>query len=85
MVRSSVCKPQADGKWLCERADLTNVDTTALGFLQQSLIPMGSETHGGEDVAIFASGPGANLFSGRGRAERDLPRHGAQPRSGEVV
>ena len=60
----SVCKPQADGKWLCERADLTNVDTTALGFLQQSLIPMGSETHGGEDVAIFASGPGANLFSG---------------------
>ena len=60
----SVCKPQADGKWLCERPDLTNVDTTALGFLQQSLIPMGSETHGGEDVAIFAGGPGANLFSG---------------------
>ena len=39
-------------------------DTTALGFLQQSLIPLGSETHGGEDVALFASGPGANLFSG---------------------
>ncbi|MDP3493790.1 MAG: alkaline phosphatase [Hyphomonadaceae bacterium] len=60
----SVCKPQADGKWLCERPDLTNVDTTALGFRQQSLIPMASETHGGEDVAIFAGGPGANLFSG---------------------
>jgi len=60
----SVCKPAADGKWLCDRADLTNVDTTALGFLQQSLVPLGSETHGGEDVAIFAGGPGANLFSG---------------------
>ena len=33
-------------------------------FLQQSLTPIGSETHGGEDVAIFAGGPGANLFSG---------------------
>jgi len=60
----SVCKKQPDDKWLCERPDLTNVDTTALGFKQQALIPMGSETHGGEDVAIFAGGPGANLFSG---------------------
>ncbi len=60
----SICAAQADGKWLCDRADLTNVDTTALGFRQQSLVPLGSETHGGEDVAIFAGGPGANLFSG---------------------
>jgi alkaline phosphatase len=60
----SVCKAQPDGKWLCDRADLTNVDTTALGFQQQSLVPLGSETHAGEDVAIFAGGPGANLFSG---------------------
>lgn len=60
----SVCTAQADGKWLCDRADLSNVDTTALGFRQQSLVPLGSETHGGEDVAIFAGGPGANLFSG---------------------
>jgi alkaline phosphatase len=60
----SICKPAAEGKWLCERPDLSNVDTTALGFLQESLIPLGSETHGGEDVAVFAGGPGANLFSG---------------------
>lgn len=60
----SICTAQADGKWLCDRPDLTNVDTTALGFRQQSLVPLGSETHGGEDVAIFAGGPGANLFSG---------------------
>jgi alkaline phosphatase len=60
----SVCRKQPDDKWLCDRPDLTNVDTTALGFRQQALIPLGSETHGGEDVAIFAAGPGANLFSG---------------------
>ena len=60
----SVCTKQPDDKYQCDRKDLTNVDTTALGFLQQSLVPLGSETHGGEDVAIFAGGPGANLFSG---------------------
>jgi alkaline phosphatase len=47
-----------------ERADLTNVDTTAKDFRQQSLVPFGSETHGGEDVPIFASGPWAHLFQG---------------------
>ncbi len=46
------------------RADLTNVDTTALDFKQQALVPFGGETHGGEDVAIFAGGPWAHLFSG---------------------
>lgn len=56
----SICK--RDGT--CERADLTSVDTTGLDFMQQSTVPMGSETHGGEDVALFASGPGSNLFDG---------------------
>jgi alkaline phosphatase len=60
----SICKEQPDKSYRCERQDLTNVDTTQKDFLQQSLTPMGSETHGGEDVAIFAGGPGANLFSG---------------------
>jgi alkaline phosphatase len=60
----SVCTEQPDKKWLCDRKDLTNVDTGDKNFLQPSLTPLGSETHGGEDVAIFASGPGANLFSG---------------------
>jgi len=44
------------------RADLTNVDTTDVDFLQQALVPMSSETHGGEDVAVFATGPWAHLF-----------------------
>ncbi|HWM94448.1 MAG TPA: alkaline phosphatase [Thermoanaerobaculia bacterium] len=47
-----------------ERADLTNVDTTADDFQQQALVPLGSETHGGEDVAIYARGPHAYLFQG---------------------
>ena len=46
------------------RADLTDVDTTDVDFLQQALIPMGSETHAGDDVAIFAQGPWAHLFHG---------------------
>jgi alkaline phosphatase len=46
------------------RADLTNVDTTAPDYRQQALVPMLGETHGGEDVPIYASGPWAHLFQG---------------------
>ena len=53
-----------DGDWMCERGDLTGVDTEHADFQQQSLVPMSSETHGGEDVAVFASGPGSELVSG---------------------
>ena len=31
---------------------------------QQSLVPLGSETHGGEDVALFATGPGSQRVHG---------------------
>ncbi|WP_281645747.1 alkaline phosphatase [Parendozoicomonas sp. Alg238-R29] len=44
------------------RVDLSSMDTQALDFRQPSLIPMGSETHSGEEVAIYADGPGAHLF-----------------------
>ena len=47
-----------------ERVDLTDIDTTDKDFKQQSLLPSPSETHGGEDVAVFASGPGAELVAG---------------------
>ncbi|XP_062411953.1 intestinal-type alkaline phosphatase [Sardina pilchardus] len=33
-------------------------------YKQQSAVPLGSETHGIEDVAIFAKGPMAHLFHG---------------------
>lgn len=46
------------------RPDLTAVDTAHPDFLQEAAIPMGSETHAAEDVAIFASGPKAHLFHG---------------------
>ncbi|CAN7207826.1 alkaline phosphatase [Devosia sp. LjRoot3] len=47
-----------------QRADLTEVDTTDVDFLQQALIPMGSESHAGDDVAVFAQGPQAYLLDG---------------------
>jgi len=46
------------------RRDLSGIDTTSVDFMQQATVPMGSETHAGEDVAIFARGPGANLVEG---------------------
>ena len=46
------------------RVDLTTVDTTTAGFHQEALIPLSAETHAGEDVAVFASGPGAHLVTG---------------------
>lgn len=53
------------GAVLCgERSDLKGAKTDALEFLQQALVPMDSETHGGEDVAIYARGPQAYLFQG---------------------
>jgi alkaline phosphatase len=46
------------------RPDPARTDTTALDYKQQALVPLGSETHGGEDVAVRASGPMAHLFRG---------------------
>ena len=46
------------------RRDLHGVDTQDRGFQQDALVPLSSETHGGEDVAVYAIGPGAALLSG---------------------
>lgn len=46
------------------RPDLTKVDTTDPNYLQEALVPLGDETHGGEDVAIFATGVNAHLIRG---------------------
>ncbi|MCB2054572.1 MAG: alkaline phosphatase [Geminicoccaceae bacterium] len=47
-----------------ERPDLAEVDTTDPDYLQQATVPRSSETHGGEDVAVYARGPGAHLMRG---------------------
>ena len=46
------------------RPDLTSVDTADHAFLYECTLPMRSETHGGEDVPLYADGPYAHLFHG---------------------
>lgn len=46
------------------RPDLTAIDTTSSNYMQEATVPMGSETHAGEEVAIYASGPRGVLFDG---------------------
>lgn len=46
------------------RQNITPMNTESKDYYQEALIPMSSETHGGEDVAIYAGGPWAHLFHG---------------------
>jgi alkaline phosphatase len=46
------------------RPDLSRVDTAAPDYLQESAVPLPAETHGGEDVPVYAGGPGAPLLHG---------------------
>ncbi|MEE7560854.1 alkaline phosphatase, partial [Xanthomonas sp. Kuri4-2] len=46
------------------RPDLTRVDTEAPDYLQEALVPTKAESHGGEDVGIWATGPGSAAFRG---------------------
>lgn len=49
----------ADGRHEPRAAEVADVS-----YRQQAAIPAGSETHGGQDVTIYAGGPGAYLFDG---------------------
>ncbi|MCW5696200.1 MAG: alkaline phosphatase [Bauldia sp.] len=64
---------QTEAEGAAPRQDLTDVDTTDIDYLQQALVPIGSETHTGDDVAIYAWGPWAHLFSGT--VEQNLIYH----------
>ncbi|XP_051550071.1 alkaline phosphatase, intestinal, tandem duplicate 1 [Myxocyprinus asiaticus] len=46
------------------RGNVSAVDYFDEGYMQQAAVPLESETHGGEDVAIYAKGPMAHLFHG---------------------
>lgn len=46
------------------RTNLRAVDTGSQGFHQEALVPLFLGTHAGEDVAIYAGGPGAYMVHG---------------------
>ena len=46
------------------RGDITMEQALDPDFIQQALVPLASETHGGEDLGIYAIGPWAHLFQG---------------------
>lgn len=61
----------ANGKGISIGADGTRVDVTLnpdfnnrdVNYAYPGIVPLDSETHGGEDVAVFASGPWQHLFT----------------------
>jgi len=55
------------------RPDLSHVDTTAPDFMQEALVPMESESHGGDDVGIWSRGPGSHAL--RGTMEQHVIYH----------
>jgi alkaline phosphatase len=55
------------------RPDLRNVDTEDPDYMQESVLPLASETHGGDDVGIWASGPGSAAV--RGSVEQNAIFH----------
>lgn len=55
------------------RPDLDRVDTEAPAYMQEAVVPLGSETHSGDDVVVFARGPGAAAV--RGSLEQNVLFH----------
>ena len=55
------------------RPDLTDVDTEDPDYMQESVLPLSSETHGGDDVGIWARGPGSAAV--RGSVEQNAIFH----------
>lgn len=55
------------------RPDLTRVDTGDPDYLQEAIVPLGDESHGGDDVGIWARGPGSEAV--RGSVEQNTVFH----------
>uniref|UniRef100_A0A8C4KP33 Alkaline phosphatase n=1 Tax=Dromaius novaehollandiae TaxID=8790 RepID=A0A8C4KP33_DRONO len=47
-----------------ERENVSTVDFAHANYQAQAAVPLRQETHGGEDVAVFAKGPMAHLLHG---------------------
>jgi alkaline phosphatase len=60
----SVLIEQGDGSYFGTRPVVDQETATDPEYLQQALVPRSSETHSGEDVAVYAKGPWAHLFDG---------------------
>ena len=63
---SKICcsEPSTFKPYLKGRFDLSATNVLDPNYLQEAAIPLKSETHGGEDVAIFATGVNAHLIRG---------------------
>ncbi|KAA0202602.1 hypothetical protein HAZT_HAZT008977 [Hyalella azteca] len=46
------------------RHNITAINPQDVNFVQQAAVPRKYETHSGEDVPVYATGPGSYLFSG---------------------
>ena len=55
------------------RPDLTAVDTAHPDYLQEAIAPFSNESHGGDDVGIWARGPGSDAV--RGSVEQNAIFH----------
>ncbi|GAB3336882.1 alkaline phosphatase [Marilutibacter aestuarii] len=55
------------------RPDLTHVDTQDPDYMQEALVPSKDETHGGDDVGLWARGPGSEAV--RGSVEQNAIFH----------
>lgn len=55
------------------RPNLTDVDTEHPDYLQEAMVPTSSESHGGDDVGIWARGTGSDAI--RGNVEQNTIFH----------
>lgn len=55
------------------RPDLSAVDTAHPDYLQEALVPLANESHGGDDVGVWATGPGSAAV--RGSIEQNAIHH----------
>jgi alkaline phosphatase len=60
----AIVTKQEDESYVGSRNDVSQADAQDPDYLQQAIVPMSSETHSGEDVAIYARGPWAHLVDG---------------------